>query len=111
MTTKSVQPTEYKGHTYFPQANSLTPYEEGLYFYMVTLTFSDASGRSGSYETHGLMVPRDRSQYGQIVTDTLQFVRENGPGRSGTKVVVFFDIRPHGLYRDPEALAQEQSRT
>lgn len=94
----TIEPQEYKGNVFFPGAESVTPFRDGYFFYMVAVTYQDYRGH-GQMSTHGLVAPRDRVQYGQLVNEILAFVRENTPGNPGTKVVQFFDIKPHGEFR------------
>lgn len=58
--------------------------------------------------TSGLIAPRDKSQYGQIVEDILEFARQQAPGENGTKVAMFFDIKPNAEYRDPYVIREEE---
>lgn len=97
----NVQPQDFKGNVFFPGAESVTPFREGYFFYLVNITWQDGpnSMRSGQLSTHGLVAPRDRVQYGQLVNEVLEFVRSTSPGRDGYKVVGFFDIKPHGEFR------------
>ncbi|QNJ57702.1 hypothetical protein SEA_KEANU_97 [Streptomyces phage Keanu] len=109
---KPVQAQDFKGHVFYPGADQVNPYAEGLYFYMVSYTWQDGpySNRSGAQSTHGLMAPADKTQYGRLVNDVLDFVRSNGMGAPGYQVVTFFDIKPHGEYRDPLVVAEERAK-
>lgn len=105
-----VEPTEYKGHVFFPGADQMTKFEEGAFFYMVAYQWQNGPGHpGGSASTHGLVYPADRTQYGQLVNNILDFVRSNGMGAAGYQVVQFFHVYPHTEYRDPFTLAKEQA--
>lgn len=95
----SVQPQEFRGHTFFPGADSVTPFREGYFFYLVAVSYQNGPNGVGQMSTHGLVAPRDRVQYGQLVNEVLEFVRQATPGQAGSKVVSFFDIKPHGEFR------------
>lgn len=106
----NIQPEVFDGHTFFPGADNITPFRDGYFFYMVTVSYQNGPNDLGSYSTHGLLAPKDKAQYGQLVNSVLEFVRRNGPGRVGSKVVQFFDIKPHGEFRSVDAQAQERQR-
>ncbi|AZS06744.1 hypothetical protein HOU95_gp063 [Streptomyces phage Hiyaa] len=105
----SVQSTEFKGHQIWPGANSITPHQEGFWYYMVTVSYQVPNG-FGHMSTSGLVAPRHKAQYGQIVEDILEFARQQAPGQVGTKVAMFFDIKPNAEYLDPYVVAQERQR-
>lgn len=109
MTTK-IEPIRFEGHTFFPGADRMSQFEEGFFFYMVAYQWQNGPGHvGGSSSTYGIVVPKDRTQYGQLVNHILDFVRKNGMGRQGYQVVQFFHVYPHTEYRDPVVLAQEQA--
>lgn len=94
----SIERVEFNGHNIWPNATSLTPYAPGLYFYMVALNYSAGPGAIGNMSSSGLVEPRHGSQYGELVTDVLEYVRRNCPGAHGGKVVTFFNIVPNGQF-------------
>jgi hypothetical protein len=106
----SVQAVDFKGHQIWPHANSVTPHAEGLWYYMVTVSYQVGPGGMGYMSTSGLIAPRDKAQYGQIVDDILEYARQQAPGQNGSKVAMFFDIKPNAEYRDPFVVAQERQR-
>ena len=95
----NVQPQQFKGNVFFPGAESVTPFREGYFFYLVAISYQTGPSGVGQMSTHGLVAPRDRVQYGQLVNEVLEFVRQSTPGQAGSKVVSFFDIKPHGEFR------------
>lgn len=96
----TIEPQEFRGNTFFPGAESVTPFRPGYFFYMVSITFQNGpNDPGGQMSTQGLVAPRDRIQYGQLVGDVLEFVRQTSPGRPGYKVVGFFDVKPNSEYR------------
>ena len=93
-----IEPQEFKGHTFYPNADVVTPYKPGYLFYMVSVSWQDGIN-AGIRTTYGLVAPRDGVQYGQLVNNILDFVRRTTPGRENAKVVQFFDIKLHGEFR------------
>lgn len=106
----SVTAVDHKGHQIWPGANSVTPHADGLWYYMVAIQYQLGPSAWGFMSTSGLIAPRDKSQYGEIVEDILNFARQQAPGQVGSKVVTFFDIKPNALYRDPMVVEEERRR-
>lgn len=111
MAQQRIEPVEENGHTFFPGADSMTRFEPGAFFYMVSYKWQDGpnSPRAGAHSTHGLVYPADKVQYGRLVNDILNFVRGHGMGAPGYQVIDFFHIMPQTEYRDPLAVQQEQA--
>lgn len=94
----NVERVQYNGHNVWPGATHLTPYQPGLYFYTVTLSYQMGPGGFGNMSSHGLVEPRHGSQYGELVMDVLEVVRRRCPGQDGSKVMMFFNLVPNGQF-------------
>lgn len=95
---QATEPQEFQGHTFYPLADTVKPFRPGYLFYTVTVSWQNGLD-AGVTSTHGLVAPADRAQYGDLVNSVLAFVRQNTPGRHNSKVVQFFDVRPHVEFR------------
>ena len=91
---------EFNGHEVWPYANSITPHQPGLFYYLVAISYQINHNGIGTMQHSGLVHPRHESQYGQLVEDLLKLCRQRTPGQEGSKVVVFFNIVPNGEFRD-----------
>lgn len=106
----TIEPKQHRGHTFFEGANQITPFNPGAFYYMVSYQFQNGPGHpGGSASTSGLVYPKDKTQYGELVEAVLDFVRSRGMGTRGYQVIMFFDIKPQTEFRDPEILAREQA--
>lgn len=89
---------EYKGHGIWQGGTSITPYQPGLFHYIITLQSQTYNGLMVSTRS-GLIFPREGAQYGDIYSDLLSYLIQNGAGRDGHTTVTFFQIMPNGEFK------------
>lgn len=94
----TIERTEFKGHAIWQSATSITPYQPGLFHYILTLQSQTYNGLMVSTRS-GLIHPREGAQYGDIYNDLLTFMIENGAGKSGSTTVMFYQIMPNGEFK------------
>jgi len=87
------------GAEVWPEATSLSPTNEGVYSWWVTLSFQTMRGQTGHAARHGLIVPGPDSTYAGMRADLVNWTigQITADVVPGTAVLEFYECRPNAL--------------